>query len=290
MPIKVNPNDDNSNAYPIDSAHPAEWARLTLQDQQLTDAMGGELAGLDPAAITDILDLACGAGGWALRTASKYPHLRIIGVDIGRHMIEGATAAALSMGLAQRTHFAVGDIVQPLPFPDASFDLVNARFISTFLTVTRWQALLAEIKRVLRPGGMVRLTEPEIGFTNAPALEHLNAVMVQAFIDQGCGSSPAGRHMGVVTMLPALVREAGFQQVQSAAHALEYSYGTPGNDPMYHNMEIGYRLMKAFFVTHSQLSEADFDRLYEQARIEMQQKEFRGMWLFLSAWGKKGED
>ena len=111
MPISLNPGGDNAHTYPIDIGHPAEWARLAMQDDLLTAAMGGELAEQPhPERFSDVLDLACGSGGWDVRTAEKYPRLRISGLDISRHMVEQANSAATAMGLADRVQFAVADL------------------------------------------------------------------------------------------------------------------------------------------------------------------------------------
>lgn len=288
MPIQLNPGGDNHHSYPIDISHPAEWARLAMQDDLLTQAMGGELAEqTDHEHIHDVLDIASGSGGWGLRTVETYPHMQIVGLDISRHMVEQANSAATAMGIADRVHFAVADILSPLPFPDDTFDLVNARFISTFLSLEGWKELITEAKRVLRKGGVLRLTEPEIGYTTAPNLEYLNQCMVNAFVEQGCGLSPQKRHMGVLVLLPSLLREASFQDVSLTAHVLEYSYGTPAHEFIKQNMEVGYKLMQPYFVRYGHLTDEEFAEKYTRALLEMQQPDFRGIWLYTTSWGKK---
>jgi SAM-dependent methyltransferase len=75
-------------------------------------------------------------------------------VDIAPEMVERADALATSSGLAGRVEFRVGDVAA-LPFADASFDVV----VST-LSLHHWpnpSQGLAEIYRVLRPGGIARV-------------------------------------------------------------------------------------------------------------------------------------
>jgi SAM-dependent methyltransferase len=78
----------------------------------------------------------------------------VTGVDIAPDMVERARSLAARSGVADRVAFQVGDVAA-LPFADASFDVV----VST-LSAHHWPnpaAGLAEIHRVLRPGGIARI-------------------------------------------------------------------------------------------------------------------------------------
>src|SRR5947209_14425138 len=133
--------------------------------------MGGPLTGIaDPKALHDVLDLGCGPGGWVLDTAFENPHMEVAGIDISRIMIDYANARARTQQLPNAS-FGVMDITRPLEFPDASFDLVNARFLFAVLKRDAWSPFLDECTRVLRPGGILRLTESvDFGYTNSAAL------------------------------------------------------------------------------------------------------------------------
>ncbi len=48
--------------------------------------------------------------------------------------------------------------LKPLAFEDASFDLINMRFIAAFMHQEMWPKLFLECRRLLRPGGMLRIT------------------------------------------------------------------------------------------------------------------------------------
>lgn len=98
-----------------------------------------------------ILDLGCGPGGLAVELVARLPEARIVGLDLSPSMIERAKRHEAAGG---RLRFVVGDAVD-LPFEAETFDVV----VST-LSLHHWAepaASLAEIRRVLRPGGFALL-------------------------------------------------------------------------------------------------------------------------------------
>jgi ubiquinone/menaquinone biosynthesis C-methylase UbiE len=110
-----------------------------------------------------VLDVACGPGITACAFAKAAA--RVTGIDITPAMIERAKTRQAEMGLTNLT-WHVGDI-QSLPFPDASFSLVVTRF--SFHHVLDPKAALAEMMRVLKPGGRVMVMDaaPEPGKVEA---------------------------------------------------------------------------------------------------------------------------
>ena len=118
---------------------------------------------------SEVLDIGCGPGGWVQRAAQDSPRMHVTGIDLSATMIAYAQARAGVMRLGN-AYFRVIDATGPLDFPDASFDLVNALLISGFLLPQQWVPLLAECRRLLRPGGIARLTEGEWGVVTAADL------------------------------------------------------------------------------------------------------------------------
>lgn len=131
------------------SAAAYEWgARLVLSG--LYDRIARELATACPRGT--ILDVGCGPGLLDVRLAQVAPESSVTGVDVEPDMVERARANAA--GLSGRVHFQLGDVAD-LPFPDGQFDLV----FSTF-SLHHWADPargLAEIYRVLKPGGGARI-------------------------------------------------------------------------------------------------------------------------------------
>lgn len=103
------------------------------------------LAAMAPAgAGVRALDLACGTGDIAFALQARGAHT--VGLDITPRMIEIARAK----GRAGGPRFVVGDMMA-LPFPAASFDIVTTGYGIRNVPVIA--PALAEIQRVLRPGG-----------------------------------------------------------------------------------------------------------------------------------------
>src|SRR5262249_54829809 len=153
----------------------------------------------------------------------------VVGVDISERMITSANARARVRQLPNAS-FQVMNILQPLDFPDGSFDLINARLISGLMQTSRWSGLMRECSRLLRSGGTLRLTEFELDFTNKPFFEKACAMIISALSRAGYTFSPDGRHFNTLLMLPSFFREAGFQKIGHMAHAIEYSAGTEARD------------------------------------------------------------
>jgi ubiquinone/menaquinone biosynthesis C-methylase UbiE len=152
------------NGYIIDIEEGAETARLFAQDQLFTRAMGGLFAAPVPVErVYDVLDLACGPGGWVIEVARQYPDMDITGVDINPTMCRYAAAMARVRDLSDNVMFEEMDITQPLDFPAHSFDLINGRFLVGFMQQATWPALLSECWRVHRLGTLLR----EAGFAEA---------------------------------------------------------------------------------------------------------------------------
>jgi ubiquinone/menaquinone biosynthesis C-methylase UbiE len=120
----------------------------------------------------------------------------------------------------------VMDALQPLAFPDDSFDLVHARFLCGCMPTTAWPALLKECVRVTRPGGIIYLTEAENGISTSPACEQIGALCARAMQVAGHSYSPDGRHLGVTPLLGHFLRQAGCQHIQQQAHVIDYSVDT----------------------------------------------------------------
>ena len=275
------------NSYVNDTESGAEMARLLDQERLLTSGMGGLFSERsDLANIFDVLDIGCGPGGWTHDVAHTYPEIEVTGIDISNSMIAYARAHAEVRGLTN-AHFQVMNALKRLDFPDASFDLVNARAALGFVPTPAWPELIEEYKRVLRPGGIVRLTEGEWGFTNKSSLETLLALSNNALHKAGYGASPTGRHEGLTPMLGHWLRQAGFQQVQQQAHAIDYSFGTKAYAGAYEDYKLMLKLAQPFWLKMGIASQDELDTFYEKVMTEMAQEDFCAIWYLLTCWAEK---
>jgi ubiquinone/menaquinone biosynthesis methyltransferase len=104
-----------------------------------------EMSGATPA--VRALDLACGTGDIAFALAAR--GARVIGLDVTLRMLQLARAKTPP---APALALLAGDMMA-LPFADATFDLITAGY--GLRNVPRLEPAIAEIRRVLRPGGLL---------------------------------------------------------------------------------------------------------------------------------------
>ena len=124
----------------LDAQAVAVWVReRALLGAHLLTRPGGRL-----------LDLGCGTGATTRAIADAWPGWEVVGLDTDARMV----ADGPGVGRLRFAHVAPG---APLPLADASVDAVYGRFLMQH--VPHPAELLAEVRRVLRPGGRVLLTD-----------------------------------------------------------------------------------------------------------------------------------
>ncbi len=280
----------NENTYILDAESAAEMARLTNQDRLITKGMGGLFPERDDVStMSDILDIACGPGGWAIDVAYEYPEIQVVGIDISRTMIEYARAQAKTQGLSN-VSFRIMDALKRLDFPANSFDLVNARFLVGFMPKVAWPKLLQECMRITRPGGILRLTEFDTpGTTNSPAFERWMAMTFRAIQKAGFPSAPDGHDYGMTPIVGHLLQNAGCQNIGQMPHVINFSIGMPAHESMYQNCMVAFKLVQPFMIKMGIATPEEADQRYQQMLLEMMSDDFCGLWYYLTTWGQKPE-
>lgn len=280
--------EPDKNDYFIDAESATEMARLIEQERFITDAMGGLFAERsDIARMHSILDLGCGPGQWARDVAFEYPEIKVTGIDISRTMIQYARAHAKVQGL-DNVSYEVMDISEPLDFPDNSFDLVNGRLIA-FLSPEKWTSLLKECMRIVRPGGLIRLTENEVVTTN-PATDTAFSLFYRAMTRAGQSFSPTGRVLGITSRLGQLLKNAGSTDIGYRAHALDFSAGTTIHANFTEVATIFLTLMQPFLVATGVTTQEEHQDVLQQMQLEMYSDDFSAVMFLLTVWGKKPLD
>ena len=114
-----------------------------------------------PAAV---LDVGCGTGALTRQIYDALPAdapRRVCGVDAAEAMIDVAHHKA---GNRPGLEFAAA-LAEELPYPDASFDRVLSTFFFHHLNFDLKVRSLAEIWRVLRPGGQAAILDVDVPYT-----------------------------------------------------------------------------------------------------------------------------
>jgi len=102
-----------------------------------------------------VLDVASGTAGVAIQLARR-TGARVTGLDLTEEMLRRGRRNVAAAGLAGRIGLVAGRAEQ-LPFPDASFDSLTFTYLLRY--VDDPQATLAELARVVKPGGRVASLE-----------------------------------------------------------------------------------------------------------------------------------
>lgn len=112
-----------------------------------------------------VLDLGCGRGAVLIAVAKRIGNGQAVGVDLWRSVDQSGNSESVTRrnaaaeGVADRIELHTADITE-LPFPDASFDLVEASLvIHNIHSAAGRQKAVAEAVRVLRPGGRLVIAD-----------------------------------------------------------------------------------------------------------------------------------
>lgn len=152
-----------------------------------------------------VLDLGCGTATLTIALARAYPIATVTGIDAD------ARALAIARGKARDSALDL-DFQQALStamsLPDESFDRVVSSLFFHHLTSAEKSATLAEIRRVLKPGGELHIAD-----WGRPS----NALMRALFLGVQLLDGFETTRDSVTGALPGLLRGAGYEDVEETA-------------------------------------------------------------------------
>lgn len=152
-----------------------------------------ELARIQPA--EQVLDVGCGTGTLAIEVQNRVGSAgRVFGIDPAPQQIARARAKAARRNLP--IDFQIG-VIEQLAFPDQTFDVVLSTLMMHHLPASLKRQGLAEIARVLKPGGQLVIADFQHRQERQGRVAHFHA---------------GGSRM---RDLVALVKDAGFEAVET---------------------------------------------------------------------------
>lgn len=155
--------------------------------------------GLDLAG-TSVLDIGFGTAGPAIVLARDLGAGRVVGIDVEEPLHRRATVMVENMGLANQVDLRLV-VPGPLPFDDASFDVVFSK--DSIIHIPDKAALFAEARRVLKPRGV---------FAASDWLRGEGAEAEAALKNMG---GHLHFEMATASEMEALLHAAGFESVSS---------------------------------------------------------------------------
>ncbi len=183
---------------------PREGTRLSDQARILAELLH---PGVTFPAGARVLEAGCGTGAQTVILARNSPAAQFLSIDRSAESLASARAAVARAGLAN-VRCEQADLYR-LPYPDGGFDAVFVCFVLEH--VAEPEAVLAGLRRVLRPGGAITVIEGDHGSAyfhpdSAPARR-----AIQCLVDlqrEAEGDPLIGRR------LFPLLRSAGFDAVE----------------------------------------------------------------------------
>jgi SAM-dependent methyltransferase len=261
-------------ALPQDSE---EVNRLDFQHYLLRYAFRGNFAApLDsPHAI---LDVGCGTGRWAREMAQAFPVARVVGLDINPPPADAGSAGPSRQG---DFTFTPGNVLEGLPFPDATFDYTHMRLMFLAISANRWEFVARELIRVTRPGGWVEMVEAGPEEHGGPDLDRLLAWGTEMLQRRGIDAN-YGRHIG------DLLQRARLAQVGSRDLAIPLGvWGERVGKMMETDFFSGIRALEGVIATMGIASREEFQRTLAAAQTYVNTPKARCVAPFYVAWGQR---
>lgn len=263
-------------AYALGS-DPAERDRLRRQSEELR-AQSSAL--LDHTGIGEgwaAIDLGCGPSGILELLAARVGSAgRVVGLDFNPDNV------ALAKQLAYERRLSNVDVVQGdarhTGLPGSSFDLAHCRTL--LINVPEPEGVVAEMARLVRPGGWVAASEPDIPMTVCyPRLEAWDR-MAQLF-RQSVTSDGADEAIG--RRLPELFRQAGLVDVGVDASMKVYPHGHSRRTV---RADL-FRTLRGKIVARGMADAAELDDIDRAVRTHLDDPQTLVVHTAFLAWGRK---
>ncbi|CAO3593973.1 unnamed protein product [Absidia cylindrospora] len=193
--------------------HMRNKIRLMGQHFALKESFGGNVLQNAKQVIpledgAQILDIGCGPGSWCLEMATEYPNCEVYGIDI--HAFYPQTIRP------PNSVFMRADALEGLPFQNEMFDLVQIRLMVAAIKVEEWPKLIVEALRVLKPGGVLQMIEPDYRDSGGGASQLLVRTVIRL-----CEEKGQDPHIG--SRLEQLMSNAGLMIMDSISSILDHA-------------------------------------------------------------------
>lgn len=263
---------------------------LQFQHRLFVREMGGLLlpSQIPLSGVETVMDLICGPGSWCLDFSKRYPEKQVYGVDIHTDIIAMARENA-AQAQSHHIEFMVVERHRPLPFPDATFDLIHLQNGASLFTLTQWPTVMAELYRLLKPGGWLNLVDFEMGPTSQPALDRVLTLLAQILAKLDRNISPNGMAPWTgCTLGPSRMSQQSFTQVAYQLYPVDLGGWNNPVGRAYLAWSVVRPEMIMYLARQTGISTEDELRpLLREMQRELHQLGFCGVGMLLSTFGQK---
>lgn len=199
------PETESCDMYSELSKNKQEYQRFIKAMNHFSVGVGKQITkDIDLQAIKTLADLGCGGGRVSVDIALEMPNIDITLVDKA-HVLEVARAEVLSASLAERFHFVDDDIFN-VNLPETYFDAVLISAVLGDWDEAHQRKILSSARRILKPGGLLIVSETLSHKSGGPFLPALLSLYVLVLTQGGENFS--------YESLSLLLTEAGFGEIR----------------------------------------------------------------------------
>ena len=254
----------------IHGTEASEQQRLALLNR-LTNRAFVEFLNIQPG--MRVLEVGSGIGLLAAAVASSAPEVEVVGVEQSEAQINAAVKTPA-------IQFVQGD-AHRLDFPDASFDLVYARYVLEH--VGDPETVLKEMRRVARPGSRVVACENDSSLMRFdPECRTFDRVWIafRRYQRMLGGDSDIGRR------LYGLFHRAGLSRVELSVQPEIHWYGSPGYDAWVTNIIGNVQSARKGLVRSELSSEKEIDEAISELAALLRNEQGSSLFVWNRAVGR----
>ena len=239
---------------------------------RLTNGPFIEFLGVRPD--TSAIEVGSGLGILAADVAEAAANVRVVGVEL-------SSVQLASVRRRRGVAFVQAD-AHALPVGDDSFDLAYARYLLEHVSDPR--AVLAEMRRVLRPGGRVALMENDVTLVRfdppCPVFDSIWTAFASVQRQLG-GDALIGRR------LYRLLHQAEFRGIELSVQPEVHWHGSPGWIPWVTNIIGNVESARAALISRGLCSEPEISTAVDELRSLIGRPDGSSLWIWSRARGMR---